>query len=99
MGGPMAVHEILRDIKGSVALAATDAPDDYATWSSWNFESHMADLKELWASVEPILKDRSRAQQVGSDLSAMISAFESGDKIGGRKIAWKLYNNDLPALN
>lgn len=94
----MSIREALNDLQGSVSAAWTNSPDEYPEWSSWTFETHMADLRDLWASVEPRLKNREVAQKVGADLISMIAAFESGDKAAGRSLAGKLYSEQIPKL-
>lgn len=94
----MSSRETLDDLQGSVSAAWTNSPDEYPAWSSWTFETHMADLRDLWAAVEPRLKNREMAQKVGADLMSMIAAFESGNKAAGRSLAGKLYNEQLAKL-
>jgi hypothetical protein len=85
----MSLKERLKDFAGSVSLAATDAPDGYATWSSWTYESHMSDLKDLWGEIRPLLKrDVDQAQAIDTKLGEMFSAFgeaikkEDGKRLG-----------------
>lgn len=95
----MSLRETLRDLQDSISAAWTNSPDEYPEWSSWTFETHMADLRGLWSSAESQLKNREKALQVGSDLMQMIAAFESGDKAAGRSMAGKLYNAQVSKLS
>jgi len=97
--GAMSLRETLNDLEGAISAAWTNSPDEYPDWSSWTFETHMADLRDLWKLAEPRLRDREVAQQVGSDLMKMIAAFESGDKATGRNLAGKLYNRQISKLS
>lgn len=56
----MSLKEKLLDFASSLALAITAPPDDYPSWSYWTYETHMDDLKELWADIRPRLKKRLR---------------------------------------
>ncbi len=53
----MSLQEKLKDFSGSISTATGDAPDEYPQWSSWTYETHMADLRELWAEIYPQLKN------------------------------------------
>jgi hypothetical protein len=95
----MSLRQILDDFAGSIGSAATNAPDEYADWSSITYETNMADIKELWASIRPQLKrDLGKAEWVDSKLQEMISAFDAGEKERGRKAAWALYNAEVTKL-
>jgi hypothetical protein len=95
----MSLKERLADFVGSVSLAATDAPDGYAEWSYWTYETHMADIKELWAQIRPQIKrDVAQAEFVDAKLQEMFTAFDAGEKERGRKAAWALYNANLEKL-
>lgn len=95
----MSLSETLKDFAGSIATATTDAPDEYPEWSSWTYETHMGDLRELWAVIRPQLKrDLEQAEFVDGKLHEMIAAFDAGEKEKGRKAAWALYNSDLKQL-
>jgi hypothetical protein len=95
----MSLKERLRNFNDSISGATNYPPDDYPEWSSLTFESHMADLKELWTEIRPQLKrDLDKAEFVDSKLREMMEAFDAGEKQRGRDIAWDLYNFDLEKL-
>ena len=95
----MSLKERLADFEGSVGAAATRAPDEYPEWGSWTYETHMADLKALWAEIRPQLKrDLDQAALVDEKLQEMFSAFEAGDKQRGRDAAWAIYNGKVEKL-
>lgn len=90
----MSLKEKLADFAGSIGAAATKAPDDYLQGSHWTYESHMADIKELWAEIRPQLKrDLEQAQFIDGKLQEMFAAFDTGEKEKGRAAAWAMYNN------
>lgn len=95
----MPLREDLQSFVDSIGAAGSNAPDEYAEWSSWTYRTHMADLKELWTSIRPQLKrDLDQAEFVGVKLQEMFTAFDAGEKEKGRKAAWALYNADLTKL-
>lgn len=95
----MSLRERLVDFSGSIAVATRDAPDDYAEWSYMTYESHMSDLRELWADIRPKLKrDLDKVEFIEQRLTDMFSAFESGEKEAGRKAAWDIYNLEVEKL-
>jgi hypothetical protein len=95
----MSLREALKDFAGSIAIATSNAPDEYPIWSSWNYETHMADLKELWSAIRPQLKrDFTQVEFVDAKLQEMFAAFDAGEKDTGRKAAWALYNAELTKL-
>lgn len=95
----MSLYEYLQNLSDSIALATSDAPDEYPDWSSWTYETHMADIKELWAAIRPQLKhDLEQAQWVDGKLQEMFTAFDAGEKDAGRKAAWALYNTEVTKL-
>lgn len=95
----MSLQEDLADFAGSISLAATDAPDNYAYWSHWTYETHMLDLRELWAKIKPqISRDAGKAEIVEMSLTNMFAAFELGNKEGGRREAWSIYNSHVESL-
>jgi predicted component of type VI protein secretion system len=95
----MSLYERLRDFAGSIATATSDAPDEYPEWSSWTYETHMEDLRSLWAAIRPQLKrDLEQAAWVDQKLQEMFTAFDAGDKETGRKAAWALYNAEVTKL-
>lgn len=94
------LREQLQDFAGAISLAATDAPDNYADWSDWTYQSHMEDIKELWSNIRPQLIDRNALLVLFIDekLKIMLGAFESGETEVGRKAAWDIYNSDMRKL-
>lgn len=95
----MSLREELQNFVDSIGAAGSNAPDEYAEWSSWTYETHIADLKELWAIIRPQLKrDLDRADWVDAQLQQMFTAFDAGEKERGRKAAWALYNAELTKL-
>ena len=95
----MPIKERLKDFAGSIAVATTDSPDNYAEWSSWTYEAHMADLKELWAEIRPKLKrDLEQAKFIDGKLQEMFTAFDAGEKDKGRKAAIAIYNQKVEKL-
>lgn len=92
----MSTKEQLSDFASSIVAAATRAPDDYPDWGSWTYETHMADLKQLWQEIRPKLtKDITQVKLIEEKLQEMFLQFESGEKEAGRKIAWSIYNMDV----
>ena len=95
----MLLEERLADFSGSVGAAGTRAPDGYPQWGHWNYETHMSDIKELWADIRPQLKrDVDQASFIDSKLQEMFAAFESGEKEKGRAAAWAIYNSGVEKL-
>ncbi len=95
----MSLREDLQNFVDSIGAAGSNAPDEYAEWSSWTYETHMADLKELWAAIRPQLKrDLEQAEWVDGKLQEMFAAFDAGEKELGRKAAWALYNAEVTKL-
>lgn len=95
----MSLKEKLADFAGSVGAAASRAPDEYPEWGHWTYESHMADIRELWAEIRPQLKrDVDKAELIDSKLQEMFAAFEAGEKDKGRKAAMSIYNLDAEKL-
>jgi hypothetical protein len=89
----MSLKERLSDFAGSVGGAATRAPDEYPEWSHMSYETHMADIKELWAEIRPQLRrDHEAAEFIDSKLQEMFEAFDAGEKDKGRDAAWAIYN-------
>jgi hypothetical protein len=98
----MSLSETLQKFGDAIALATTDAPDEYLL-SQYGYEglyqAHMADLKALWAAIRPQLKrDLEQAEFVDSKLQEMFAAFDAGEKDKGRKAAWALYNAEVTKL-
>jgi len=98
----MSLRQTLEDFMGQIAMATTDAPDEYllAQQGYENvYEIHKSDMKSLWAQIRPQLRrDVERAEWVDIKLQEMFSAFDAGDKETGRKAAWALYNADVSKL-
>ncbi len=95
----MSLRDDLQNFVDSIGAAGSNAPDEYAEWSSWTYETHMADLKDLWATIHPQLKrDLEQAEWVDGKLQEMFTAFDAGEKEAGRKAAWELYNAKVTKL-
>lgn len=95
----MSLKERLADFEGSVGAAATKAPDDYLFPEFQNYESHKADLKELWEAIRPQLKhDLKQAEFIDGKLQEMFTAFDAGQKEKGRDAAWAIYNLKVEKL-
>jgi hypothetical protein len=95
----MTIRERLRDFASSIAVATTDPPDDYAYWSGWTYETHMADIKGLWAEIRPQLKrDLEQAELIEGKLQEMFAAFDVGETGVGRKAAMVIYNMKVDQL-
>ena len=95
----MSLKERLKDFAGSIAGATTDPPDDYQFPEFQNYESHKADLKELWAEIRPQLKrDLEQAEFIDGKLHEMFTAFDAAEKEHGRKAAWAIYNLQVEKL-
>lgn len=89
----MTLSKLLLDFRDSLGAAMSSAPDEYPSWSSWTYETHMEDLRNLWAEAAPRLKrDLQQAAQVQHLLEVMFNAFEAGQKDAGRKAALAIYN-------
>jgi hypothetical protein len=95
----MSLQEKLRDFVSSISLAMTCPPDEYADWSYWTYETHMADIRGLWSEIHPKLKrDLDGAKFVDNKLREMFEAFDDGDKQRGRAAACDIYNFDVNKL-
>ncbi len=95
----MSLREDLRDFGDSIAGATMNAPDEYPEWSYVTYETHMEDLRSLWATIRPQLqRDLEQAAWVDQTLREMFVAFDAGDKETGRKAAWALYNAEVTKL-
>ncbi len=95
----MSLSEKLKDFAGAIALAKSSAPDQYDEWYGWTYETHMADLKELWSHIHPrLMRDREQAEEVNSNLQRMFDAFENGKNAEGRAAAWAIYNSNFREL-
>jgi hypothetical protein len=95
----VSLRENLQNFADSVCAAGSDAPDEYAEWSSWTYQTHMADLRQLWTNIRPQLtRDFEKAQWVEVTLQEMFAAFETGQKELGRKAAFAIYNAEVTKL-
>jgi hypothetical protein len=95
----MSFTQSIQNFGDSIAGATMNAPDEYPVWSSLTYETHMADLKNLWNEIRPQLKrDLEKAQWVDVTLQEMFHAFDAGQKVLGRKAAWALYNAEVTKL-
>lgn len=95
----MTLKEKLSDFAGALALAADYPPNDYPSWSSWTYETHMADLSELWAHIRgKLTTDMTIVPFIDEKLQEAIAAFDVGDKDTGRRAILAIYNLDLKAL-
>jgi hypothetical protein len=94
----MSLKERLADFAGALT-SATYAPDAYPMPEYVNYESNMADLKELWAQIRPQLKrDLESAEFIDRKLQEMFAAFQTGEKDKGRKAVMAIYNLDVEKL-
>lgn len=90
----MSLRRLLDDLSSSITLATSLSPDEYPEDLPLTYESHKADIQELWEKVRPRLKrDLDKAEMLDRQLAAMFAAFEVGNKKLGRKIAWDIYNS------
>jgi len=95
----MSLGEKIKDFAGSIGLAATRAPDNYGELSSWNYEDHMADLKELWSEIQPQIKrDFELSAFIEEKLQEIFNAFEAGEIERGRSAAWAIYNSEFKKM-
>ena len=98
----MSLHETLKDFAGQIAVATTDAPDEYLLSQHGYeglYEAHMAEIKNLWATIRPQLKrDMEQAEFIDGKLQEMFAAFDAGEKDKGRQAAWALYNAEVTKL-
>jgi hypothetical protein len=94
----MSLRERLADFAGALT-SATDAPDNYLPTGYVTYESNMADLKDLWSQIRPLLKrDVEQAEFIDAKLLEMRTAFDTGDKDKGRKAVWAIYNLGVEKL-
>lgn len=94
----MSLKERLADFAGALAVA-TNAPADYVFPEFQSYESNMADLKELWSQIRPLLKrDVEQAEFIDAKLLEMRAAFDAGDKDKGRSAVWAIYNLGVEKL-
>ncbi|WP_202413893.1 hypothetical protein [Duganella sp. CY15W] len=96
----MSLTEKLRDFAGALAVASTDAPDDYPEWGYTTYESNMTNLKELWTEILPKLtKELEKAEFIDGKLQEAFAAFEAKEKDKGRKAILAIYNLDVKKLS
>lgn len=94
----MSLKERLEDFAGALT-SATFAPDEYPMPEYVNYESNMADLKELWAEIRPQLKrDLEQVELIDAKLMEMRAAFDAGDKDAGRTAVMAIYNLKVEKL-
>jgi len=95
----MSLKEDLMNFSGSLASATDYPPDDYPSWSSWTYETHMDDLRSLWSAIKPRLKkDADKADFIDQNLQMAFSAFDAKDKDRGRKAILAIYNLNVKSL-
>ena len=89
----------LRELAEELELAAAYAPDEYPSWSAWNYPTHMANIQQLWAVIRPQLKrDVAEAAVVELQLARMTGAFACGDRQTGRSCAIALVKGGIAGL-
>ncbi|MES3021238.1 MAG: hypothetical protein V4857_06590 [Pseudomonadota bacterium] len=92
----MTLKEKLIDFSSSLVGATNYPPNDYPEWGFWTYETHMADLKELWATIRTLLKkDADKISLIDQRLHEAISAFDAGDKEAGVKAILDIYNLEV----
>ncbi|WP_211209781.1 hypothetical protein [Uliginosibacterium gangwonense] len=95
----MSLREKLADSEGSLATATDYPPNDYPVWSYWTYETHMADLKELWAEIRESLKrDHDKVPFIDEKLQEAFAAFDAGEKDRGVKAILAIYNLEVDQL-
>ncbi|MEN9867069.1 MAG: hypothetical protein RL748_2659 [Pseudomonadota bacterium] len=95
----MSLKEKLADFAGSLAAATDYPPDDYPEWSYWNYETHMADLKGLWAEIRTKLKkDADKIDFIDGKLQEAFAAFDAKEKAKGVKAIAAIYNLEVKKL-
>ncbi|WP_420998323.1 hypothetical protein ACKI2N_031940 [Cupriavidus sp. 30B13] len=94
----MSLKERLADFAGALT-SATFAPDEYPLPEYVNYQSNMADLRELWSEIRPQLgRDLEQAEVIDKKLQEMFDAFEMGRKEDGRKAVLAIYNLKVERL-
>lgn len=89
----MNLKEKLSNFADSIAGATDYPPNDYPQWSYWTYETHMAELKELWSEIRSKLKkDIDKIEFIDSKLQEAFTAFDAGEKEKGRSAIWAIYN-------
>lgn len=95
----MSLKEKLADFAGSLATAMDYPPDDYPEWSYMTYETHMADLKELWAEIRVKLKkDVDRIGLIDAKLQEAFAAFDAKEKQKGKAAIAVIYNLEVKKL-
>jgi hypothetical protein len=95
----MSLNDRLTDFAGALAVAATDAPDDYPDWGYTTYESNMADIKVLWAEIRAKLKrDHEQVPFIDDKLQEAFTAFDAGEKERGSKAILAIYNLEVKKL-
>ncbi|PKB13888.1 hypothetical protein CLU91_5517 [Janthinobacterium sp. 64] len=95
----MSLSDKTVDFSGALAIASTDAPDDYPDWGSTTYASNMEDLKDLWAEIRATLKkDLDKVPFIDAKLQEAFFAFDSGEKEKGRKAILAIYNLEVKKL-
>jgi len=94
----MSFKSTLSDFAGALATAINYALDGYPKWSSWTYESNMADLRELRAHIRPKLRDEGQAEFIDAKLKEAFAAFEANEKDKGREAILAIYNLDVKQL-
>ena len=95
----MSLKEKLSDFAGSLAAAMDYPPDDYPEWSYMTYETHMADLKELWAEIRAKLKkDVDKIEFIDNKLQEAFTAFDAKEKDKGVKAIAAIYNLEVKKL-
>ena len=89
----MSIRKLLDELSGSITLAASYPPDEYPEYLSLTYQVHKEDIQELWGQIRTKLKrDVEKIAAIDNRLAQMFTAFENGEKVLGRKIAWDLWN-------
>lgn len=95
----MSLNERLRDFAGALAIASTDAPDNYPAWSYNTYENNMADLRACWADIRPKLKrDADKVEFIDRMLQEAFAAFDNKDKETGSRAIFAIYNLGVKGL-
>lgn len=95
----MNLKEKLSDFAGSLAMATAYTPDAYPDWSAWTYETHMADLRELWGGIRPQIKrDIAMADFINAKLQEAFSSFDAKNKNKGQEAILEIYNLDVKGL-
>lgn len=91
------LSELLADFAGALT-SATFAPDEYPTFGYVNYESNMADLRDLWSRIKPQLSRAEHVEFIDSKLAELFGAFAAGEKSRGRAAVMAIYNLDVKRL-